>query len=286
MFGGYSRYRRAGVFGALAGRSRTRGVFRGPIARAPALDGWRDGLARAEAGARNRPHDHAAPAGRRLRRVAAQRSPGQARPLPDGPQPRGPHALPRPGRRRLRLPPARPRQGARADGQVAAARRGWPSNVAAAEPFARKSGFNPPVGAWIAARADRLGGLVAAQPGVAEFLPAGAVRAVIADAAANSQAAWSLVFYALWHTHHVLGLPADGPIDEVLAAAARGRVTRNRGHVRLNPRRRRLFAAQASRTCPNFPRPVSADRAAQPSACGPSSARARRSRPRRQAGGR
>jgi len=94
-------------------------------------------------------------------------------------------------------------------------------NVAAAEPFARKSGFNPPVGAWIAARADRLAGLVAAQPGVAAFLPAGAVRAVIADAARNSQAAWSLVFYALWHTHHALGLPADGPIDEVLDAAVR-----------------------------------------------------------------
>ncbi len=29
MFGGYSRYRRAGVLGALAGRSRTRGVFQG-----------------------------------------------------------------------------------------------------------------------------------------------------------------------------------------------------------------------------------------------------------------
>ena len=48
------------------------------------------------------------------------------------------------------------------------------------------------------------------------------VRAAFADAAANSQAAWSLLFYALWHSHHVLGVPADGDIAEVLAAAARG----------------------------------------------------------------
>jgi asparagine synthase (glutamine-hydrolysing) len=93
-------------------------------------------------------------------------------------------------------------------------------NVPAAEPFARKIGFNPPVGEWIAGRAGRLGDLVAGQPGVAAFLPPAQVRAVLDDASRHGQAAWSLVFYALWHSHHVLGVAADGSIEDVLAAAA------------------------------------------------------------------
>jgi asparagine synthase (glutamine-hydrolysing) len=87
----------------------------------------------------------------------------------------------------------------------------------AARPFARKKGFNPPVGAWMAARADRLGELVAAQPGVAALVPATAVRAVFDRAAEHHQPAWSLLFYALWHNHHILGVPCDGDIGEVLA---------------------------------------------------------------------
>ena len=95
-------------------------------------------------------------------------------------------------------------------------------NVPAAEPFARKQGFNPPMGEWIAARAGRIADLVAEQPGIAEFLPGHQVRAVIGDAANRGQPAWSLVFYALWHSHHVLGLPADGSVEDVLAAARAG----------------------------------------------------------------
>ena len=58
----------------------------------------------------------------------------------------GPHALSRSGRRRLRLPPARPRQGARAAWANGCCASGWRATVPAAEPFARKRGFNPPVG--------------------------------------------------------------------------------------------------------------------------------------------
>ncbi len=221
MFGGYGRYRRAGLLGAFAGRSRTRGVFRGRVAAAPALSGWRDGLARAEAGV-------ASPGRTTMQRLQAADC---AEWLPNdllvkldrclmahSLEGRTPYLDPVVADFAFRLPDRAKVRGRMGKWLL----RAWLArNVPAAEPFARKRGFNPPVGTWIAARADPLGDLVAAQPGIAEFLPAGAVRAVIADAARNSQAAWSLVFYALWHTHHALGLPADGPIDEVLAEAAR-----------------------------------------------------------------
>jgi asparagine synthase (glutamine-hydrolysing) len=87
----------------------------------------------------------------------------------------------------------------------------------AARPFARKKGFNPPVGAWMAARADTLGELVAAQPGVAALIPAAAVRNVFKEAARQHQPAWSLLFYALWHNHHILGACCDGDVGEALA---------------------------------------------------------------------
>jgi len=86
--------------------------------------------------------------------------------------------------------------------------------------FARKTGFVPPVGEWIAAQQCHLETLVAEQPGVAETFSGDFVRAVLADAASNAQAAWSLVFYALWHSHHILGVAPDGTIDEVLGQAA------------------------------------------------------------------
>jgi asparagine synthase (glutamine-hydrolysing) len=92
----------------------------------------------------------------------------------------------------------------------------------AARPFARKKGFNPPVGAWMAARADMLGELVAAQPGVAALIPAAAVRGVFEQAAQHHQPAWSLLFYALWHNHHILGAPFEGDISEVLAPQSGG----------------------------------------------------------------
>ena len=32
---------------------------------------------------------------------------------------------------------------------------------------------------------------------------------------------WNLLFYALWHSHHVLGVDSSGTIEDVLAASAR-----------------------------------------------------------------
>jgi asparagine synthase (glutamine-hydrolysing) len=99
--------------------------------------------------------------------------------------------------------------------------RQWLSrNCAAAEPFARKQGFTVPVGAWIAGQGARLGPLVAAQPGVAEIADAARVTALFRAAGGRHEgaAAWHLLFYALWHRRHILGLPPAGDVFETLSA--------------------------------------------------------------------
>lgn len=221
VFGGYSRYRRAGLLGALAGRSRTRGAFRKPLADAPALKGWRDGLARAEA----------AQAGQGRSTMQRLQAIDCAEWLPNdllvkldrclmahSLEGRTPYLDPVVADFAFRLPASAKVRGGLGKWLL----REWLArNVPAAEPFARKQGFNPPVGEWIASRAASIAVLVAAQPGVADFLPPEQVRAVVGDAARRGQAAWSLVFYALWHSHHVLGVAADGSVEEVLAAAGK-----------------------------------------------------------------
>jgi asparagine synthase (glutamine-hydrolysing) len=95
-------------------------------------------------------------------------------------------------------------------------------NCPAAKPFAKKQGFTVPVGAWIAGVGGCLGPLVAAQPGVAEIAEPGRVTALFRNAGAGRHegfAAWSLLFYALWHRTHVLGLPPAGDVFETLAAS-------------------------------------------------------------------
>ncbi|MGH8336756.1 MAG: asparagine synthase (glutamine-hydrolyzing), partial [Gammaproteobacteria bacterium] len=91
-------------------------------------------------------------------------------------------------------------------------------------PYAKKLGFNPPVGEWITARQPLIEKLVARQPGIHEMLGKQDVREDVARAFADlkkhPQAAWSLLFYSLWHSHHVLEIPSDGTIEDVLAHAA------------------------------------------------------------------
>jgi asparagine synthase (glutamine-hydrolysing) len=222
VFGGYSRYRRAGLLGALAGRSRTRGVFRGALADAPELKGWRDGLARAEAAQGGQGRSTM----QRLQAVdCAEWLPNDLLVKLDrclmahSLEGRTPYLDPVVADFAFRLPARAKVRGGLGKWLL----REWLArNVPAAEPFARKQGFNPPMGEWIAARAGRIADLVAEQPGIAEFLPGHQVRAVIGDAANRGQPAWSLVFYALWHSHHVLGQPADGSVEDVLAAARAG----------------------------------------------------------------
>jgi asparagine synthase (glutamine-hydrolysing) len=88
-----------------------------------------------------------------------------------------------------------------------------------ARPFAPKQGFTVPIGGWIAGQGARLGPLVAAQPAILEVADPGRVVALFRSAQGRHEgfAAWILLFYALWHRAHILGLPMDGDVFDSLA---------------------------------------------------------------------
>lgn len=90
----------------------------------------------------------------------------------------------------------------------------------AARARARKQGFTVPVAQWINNHGERLGDLMAALPCVEEVADPDRVRALFRTATRerHGQAAWTLLFYALWHRAHVEGLPAGGDVFEALAA--------------------------------------------------------------------
>ena len=92
-------------------------------------------------------------------------------------------------------------------------RRWLAQQLPAAQPLARKRGFTVPVGRWIAARAGRIGPLVARSEAVRALCEPDGVERVFAAAAQKraGRAAWTLLFYALWHRRHIEGrdLPPD-----------------------------------------------------------------------------
>lgn len=93
----------------------------------------------------------------------------------------------------------------------------------AAEPMARKRGFTVPVAGWILAEGARLGPLVARQPGIAAIARPGAIEKLFARGGKREGfAAWTLLFYALWHRRHVLDLPAEGDVFHCLATTPAG----------------------------------------------------------------
>jgi asparagine synthase (glutamine-hydrolysing) len=98
-------------------------------------------------------------------------------------------------------------------------RRWLDSAMPEAGAMAPKRGFSVPVAQWIHGEGARLGPLVAAQPGIAEFADPAAVAKLFRDPRKHAGfAAWTLLFYALWHRRHVRGLPADGDVFHCLAA--------------------------------------------------------------------
>jgi asparagine synthase (glutamine-hydrolysing) len=88
---------------------------------------------------------------------------------------------------------------------------------------ARKQGFTVPVASWIFSRGAELGPLVAAQPGIAEICHPDRVVSLFARGGKRAGfAAWTLLFYALWHRRHILGLANDGDVLELLAETRTG----------------------------------------------------------------
>lgn len=98
-------------------------------------------------------------------------------------------------------------------------RRWLETGLPESKPFAKKRGFTVPVGAWIAAEAKRLGPLVANQPGVQRLCRGDNVAALFNATGRRAAAAqWALLFFALWHQHHIQGRAADGDVFSMLAA--------------------------------------------------------------------
>jgi asparagine synthase (glutamine-hydrolysing) len=93
--------------------------------------------------------------------------------------------------------------------------------VPQSRPYARKKGFSVPVASWMSQRGAELSKAVAAQPAIARLFTPGEVERIVARVSDDEQPAWSLLFYALWHSHHMLGLPSEGDVFSVLSASAR-----------------------------------------------------------------
>jgi len=102
-------------------------------------------------------------------------------------------------------------------------RRWLEKHMPQSQPFAKKKGFSVPVGEWIALEAKHLGSLVAEQEGIAEICNTDAVRSLYAslDGATKPDkragfAAWSLLFYALWHRCHIQQADTAAGVFDVL----------------------------------------------------------------------
>lgn len=102
--------------------------------------------------------------------------------------------------------------------------RQWLNRVMpAAKPFERKRGFTVPVGEWISRRGDVLGPLVARQPAISEICRPDRVEKIFSsDKKRARNAAWILLFYALWHRSLIIGAPSTGDVFDTLADSATG----------------------------------------------------------------
>ena len=221
IFAGYGRYRSAMRPWWLGGRMmRARGTFdRVDVLRARP-PGWRDGIAAAEA--------RAATPGRTRLQIAQATDIADWLPhdlllkldrtlMAHAVEGRTPFLDPAVAAAAFRLPDALKLRNGMGKWLL---RRWLERHCPAAQPFARKQGFTVPIGAWIANQAQRLGPLVAAQPGVAEIAEPSRVAALFGRAAGRHEgaAAWSLLFYALWHRTHIEGLAPQGDVFQTLAA--------------------------------------------------------------------
>ena len=228
MFAGYGRYRRATRRRFLGGRPGwSRGIFDGLGVLREAAGGsgrqgagaWRSGIAAAEAAA--------AEPGRTPLQVAQAVDCADWLPndlltkldrclMAHGVEGRVPFLDPLVAAFALTLP----------DGLKTRRRRGkwllrrWlETNLPESRPFSPKRGFTVPVETWIGRRGRALAPLVAAQPGVAEACEPDAVaRLFAAGGGKRAKAAWTLLFFALWHQCHILGQTPEGGVFEALAA--------------------------------------------------------------------
>jgi len=219
LFGGYGRYRRAARSRLLGGRRmRASGILKGlGVLRHDEPD-WRDGIAAVEAGL-----------SRHLSGLQRAQAVDCADWLPNdllskldrclmahGVEGRVPFVDPRLAAFAFRL--SDPLKVRRRLGKWLL-RKWLERHLPESQPMARKRGFTVPVGEWIAKRGDKAGTLVAAQEGIATICRPEVVRALFRGTGKQvARAQWILLFFALWHDHHVMGRRSDGDAFEALAA--------------------------------------------------------------------
>ncbi|MFT9145198.1 MAG: asparagine synthase C-terminal domain-containing protein, partial [Acetobacter orientalis] len=89
----------------------------------------------------------------------------------------------------------------------------------AAHPFAPKQGFTVPIGTWIAQKGHLLGELVAQQECIQAIAKPEQVKMLFktADQRKQGPAAWTLLFYALWHRAHIRALAPDADVFDTLS---------------------------------------------------------------------
>jgi asparagine synthase (glutamine-hydrolysing) len=216
MFAGYGRYRAAARPFPFTKRMRAKGIFDGlDVLRAPPSN-WRAGIEAAEADAAGAsalkraqqtditdwlPHDLLLKLDRCL--------------MAHGVEGRTPFVDPKVAAFAFAL---QDRLLIR-NGQGKFLLRAWlAKHLPAAQPFAKKQGFDVPIGAWIAAQGATLGELVSKNPLIAELAEPSKVQAVFKHAGAKNAgfAAWVLLFTALWHRRHILNLAPAGDVFSTL----------------------------------------------------------------------
>ena len=221
LFGGYGRYRsvmRPLVFGGRV--MRHKGIFDGAGLLARNLQGWRDGIAAAEL-REKRP-------GRS--RLAVAQAVDCADWLPNdllvkldrclmanSLEGRTPFLDPRMAAFAFSLPD-RLKIRKRVGKYLLKA---WLNRILPmADPFSRKRGFTVPVGRWIAGKGERLGPLLARQPAIQALAQPELIENLTRHCADKRAgfAAWTLLYYALWHRRHVLDLMPEGDVFDCLSA--------------------------------------------------------------------
>ncbi|MCE2509996.1 MAG: asparagine synthase (glutamine-hydrolyzing) [Alphaproteobacteria bacterium] len=218
IFGGYGRYRSAMRLPLLGRRRlRSRGIFDGLHVLRQSPSGWREGIAAAEKASKRRdrtrlqvaqaidcadwlPHDLLTKLDRCL--------------MAHGVEGRTPFLDREVARVAFRLPDRLKVQ----NGLGKWALRKWlAQKLPASKPFSEKRGFTVPVMEWIARKGTTLGPLVARQPAVEAICMPGSVEALFRSPGKRAGfAAWLLLFYALWHRHHLEGRPSTGDVFETL----------------------------------------------------------------------
>jgi asparagine synthase (glutamine-hydrolysing) len=220
LFGGYGRYRSVMRPWWAGGKElRTRGNFDGLGLLRGDLAGWRDGVVAADV--------HAADQDRTRLQIAQATDCADWLPnnlltkldrclMAHGVEGRTPFLDPAVAEAAFRLPDALKVH----DGLGKWLLRRWlQAELPIADALGRKKGFTVPVAEWIRRRGATVGPLVARQAGIREICTPNVVEHLFTHAESKRAgfAAWTLLFYALWHRCHIERAKPQGDVFSTLS---------------------------------------------------------------------